>query len=119
VPAAAAGQYSNLFHNLPRGYIDVHYTTFQPRVGIAYQLDGKTVLRSGFGRYMNRQGVSDGVFEGGIPPVQQVAGISNGSADNPGGTTKGSYPTLSGSIDRNSPQPEAYTWNVSVAKATA
>ena len=68
------------------GYIDVHYTTFQPRVGIAYQLDGKTVLRSGFGRYMNRQGVSDGVFEGGIPPVQQVAGISNGSADNPGGT---------------------------------
>jgi hypothetical protein len=116
VPAAAAGLYSNLFHNLPRGYINVQHITFQPRLGIAYELNNKTVLRTGFGRYMNRQGVSDGVFAGGIPPLQQVAGIANGNVDNPGGVANGSFPTLSGRIDRGSPQPEAYVWNVSVER---
>jgi hypothetical protein len=116
VPIAASGQYNNLFHNLPRGYVNVQYTTFQPRLGIAYQINSKTVLRSGFGRYMNRQGVSDGVFEGGIPPLQQVAAISSGSVDNPGGAANGSYPTLSGSISRNSPNPEAYTWSISLER---
>lgn len=116
VPIAASGQYNYLFHDLPRGYVNVVYTYFQPRLGIAYQLNDKTVLRSGFGRYLNRQGVSDGVFEGGIPPLQQVAGIASGSADNPGAGASGSYPTLSGSIARNSPQPEAYTWNISIER---
>jgi len=91
---------------------------FQPRLGVAYALNTKTVLRTGFGRYTNRQGVSDGVFLGGIPPLQQVVSISGGSADNPGGTAfgTGSYPTLSGDINQQSPQPEAYIWNVSVER---
>ena len=114
VAAAASGLYNNLFHNLPRGYIDVHYLTFQPRLGFAYQASPHTVIRGGFGRYMSRQGVSDGVFEGGIPPLQQVAAISGGSVDNPGAGAQGSYPVLSGSIDRSSPQPESYLWNLSV-----
>ena len=91
---------------------------FQPRIGIAYQLNNKTVLRTGFGRYTSRQGVSDGVFDGGIPPLQQVVSLSTGSVDNPGGSagSTGSYPTLSGSLAQNSPQPEAYIWNVSVER---
>jgi hypothetical protein len=118
VPIAASGQYDHLFHGLPRGYIHVQKYLFQPRFGIAYQLNGKTVLRTGFGRYVNRQGVSDGVFAGGIPPLQQLVSISAGSVDNPGGTAAatGSYPQLSGAISQTSPQPEAYTWNVSVER---
>lgn len=116
VPLAVTGAANNLFHNLPRGYIDVHYTTFQPRLGLAYAVNPKTVIRSGFGRYMSRQGVSDGVFEGGAPPLQSYAGISGGSADNPGGGAAGSFPTISGRVDRNSPQPEAYVWNVSIER---
>ena len=115
VPIAATGQYNYLFHDLPRGYIHVQQFLFQPRVGIAYSLNSKTVLRTGFGRYTNRQGVSDFVFAGGIPPLQQVASVSSGSVDNPGGNS-GSYPTLSGDIDQRSPQPEAYIWNVSVER---
>lgn len=115
VPIAATGQYNYLFHDLPRGYIHVQKFLFQPRVGIAYSLNSKTVLRTGFGRYTNRQGVSDFVFAGGIPPLQQVASVSSGSVDNPGGNS-GSYPTLSGDIDQRSPQPEAYIWNVSVER---
>jgi len=116
VPAAAQGLYGNLFHNLPRGYIHVQKYLFQPRVGIAYALNSKTVLRTGFGRYTNRQGVSDFVFAGGIPPLQQVASVSSGSVDNPGAGAGGSYPTLSGDIDQSSPQPEAYIWNASVER---
>lgn len=116
VPLATSGAADRLFHNLPRGYIDVHYTTFQPRIGLSYAVNSKTVLRSGFGRYMSRQGVSDGVFEGGAPPLQSYAGISGGSADNPGGGSAGSFPTISGRVDRSSPQPESYVWNVSVER---
>jgi len=116
VALARTGEADRLFHNLPRGYMDVHYTTFQPRIGLAYAVNSKTVLRSGFGRYMSRQGVSDGVFEGGAPPLQSYAGISGGSADNPGGGAAGSFPTISGRVDRSSPQPESYVWNVSVER---
>lgn len=105
--------YSDLFHNLPRGYLHVQKFLLQPRLGIAYALNSKTVVRSGFGRYTNRQGVSDFVFAGGIPPLQQVVSVSTGTADNPASGSTGSYPTLSGDIDRSSPQPEAYIWNVS------
>jgi hypothetical protein len=110
------GQYNDLFHNLPRGYINVQHFLIQPRLGVAYLLNSQTVLRAGFGRYVNRQGVSDYVFAGGIPPLQQVASINGGSVDNPGAGASGSYPTLSGDINRNSPQPEAYIWNVSVER---
>jgi len=116
LPATVTGQYSSLFHNLPRGYTHVQKFLIQPRVGIAYSLNGKTVLRTGVGRYTNRQGVSDFVFAGGIPPLQQVASLSSGSVDNPGAGANGTYPTLSGDIDQNSPQPEAYIWNASVER---
>lgn len=116
IAAAASGQYNGLFHNLPRGYTHVQKFLLQPRVGIAYQLNAKTVVRSGIGRYVNRQGVSDFVFAGGIPPLQQVASLSSGTVDNPGAGANGSYPTLSGAIDQSSPQPEAYIWNASVER---
>lgn len=108
--------YSSLFHNLPRGYIHVQKFLFQPRIGLAYQINDKTVIRSGFGRYTNRQGVSDYVFAGGIPPLQQVASVSSGTADNPSSGSSGTYPMLSGDIDQQSPQPEAYLWNLSVER---
>jgi hypothetical protein len=116
VAAAQTTAYNYLFHNLPRGYTHVQSFLFQPRVGIAYSVDSKTVVRTGFGRYTNRQGVSDFVFAGGIPPLQQVASLSLGSVDNPGGGANGSYPLLSGDIDQQSPQPEAYIWNATVER---
>jgi hypothetical protein len=116
VPTAAINASAGLFHNLPRGYIHVQKYLFQPRIGVAYSLNDKTVLRTGFGRYVNRQGVSDFVFAGGIPPLQSVASLSSGTVDNPGAGANGSYPTLSGDIDQKSPQPEAYIWNASVER---
>jgi hypothetical protein len=40
----------------PRGYWDPSKKNFMPRIGIAYQLDSRTVLRAGFGIYFSPLG---------------------------------------------------------------
>ncbi len=41
----------------PRNYWSARYSNFQPRVGIAYQLDAKTVVRMGYGIFTGPIGV--------------------------------------------------------------
>src|SRR6185437_3620880 len=65
VPVAASGLYNGLFRGLPNHYSDIQWGDIQPRVGIAYQLNKKTVLRAGGGSFYTRLGVSDSVFLGG------------------------------------------------------
>ena len=86
VPAATSGLYNGLFRGVPNHYSDIQWGDVQPRLGIAYQLNNKTVLRAGGGRFFTRLGVSDSIFLGGNPPFQPNASVSFGSADNPGGT---------------------------------
>ena len=54
------------------------------RIGLAYRIGDKTVLRSGIGRFYARPGVADNIFLGGNPPFQPMVSIDTGSADNPG-----------------------------------
>jgi hypothetical protein len=44
--------------NIRRGAIDPDYHNFQPRLGIAYQFDSKTVVRSSFGIFYDTFGVN-------------------------------------------------------------
>lgn len=44
--------------NIRRGAIDPDYNNFAPRVGIAYQFDPKTVVRSSFGMFYDTFGVN-------------------------------------------------------------
>src|SRR5260370_32261779 len=46
VPEAISGLYNGLFRNVPNHYSDVQWGDVQPRLGIAYQLNNKTVLRA-------------------------------------------------------------------------
>jgi len=41
----------------PRGYWNPRRTNFQPRIGLAYQFDAKTVLRAGYGTFVGPIGV--------------------------------------------------------------
>ncbi|MBY0504820.1 MAG: carboxypeptidase-like regulatory domain-containing protein [Bryobacteraceae bacterium] len=41
----------------PRNYWNARYTNFQPRIGLAYQLDAKTVFRAGYGIFTAPIGV--------------------------------------------------------------
>jgi hypothetical protein len=65
IPELAASQFSAMggltFANVggnPRTYWTATKNNFQPRVGLAYQIDPKTILRAGFGIFTASVGVS-------------------------------------------------------------
>ena len=60
---------------------DPVYTNFSPRVGIAYQLDPKTVLRAGAGLYFDTPNLNPFLDN------RPGNGAPNGVEGNPGGTT--------------------------------
>lgn len=104
--------YKTLFHGFDRGYNPVVWTNIQPRVGITYSLDPRTVLRAGGGRYFDRLGVSDTVHLGGNPPFQPSGTVSFGSVDNPGGIGTNNYPINMTSYAYHFPSPEAWSWTL-------
>jgi predicted heme/steroid binding protein len=116
VPEATSGLYNGLFHGLPNHYSDIQWGDVQPRVGIAYQLNNKTVVRAGGGRFFTRLGVSDSIFLGGNPPFQPNASVSFGSVDNPGGSGTNSVPLVVTTQGKDFKNPEAWSWNVSVER---
>src|SRR5467141_4144508 len=111
VPEADSGQYNSLFRGVPDHYSDIQWSEFQPRVGIAYALNSKTVIRAGAGRYTTRLGVSDSVFLGGNPPFQPNARVDNGLADNPGAGGAANIPLLVTTQSKAFKPPEAWAWN--------
>ena len=74
-----------LFVDAPRGFADTHANVFEPRIGAAYSINDKTIVKLSSGVFHNRVTVSDSMFLGGNPPFQPQVGVSNGIADNPGG----------------------------------
>ena len=69
--------------NLGKNYI-ANTNTFQPRLGIAYQLTPNTVLRAGIGSFTTKMGLLDNIFPGGNSPFQPFVTVNNVSVDNPG-----------------------------------
>ncbi|MGH9350558.1 MAG: TonB-dependent receptor, partial [Terriglobia bacterium] len=114
VPAADSGAYAGLFHNLSKHYANTQWNDIQPRLGIAYRLRNKTVLRAGAGRYITRLGDSDSIFLGGNPPFQPNASVSFGNVDNPGGIGTNNVPLVVTTEARNMANPGAWTWNFTV-----
>jgi hypothetical protein len=125
-PAAAKGRFPEAFNpaydylfrggSYPSYFSNIQWDQIQPRLGIAYALNDKTVIRTGGGRYYTRLGVSDSVFLGGNPPFQPTANVSFGSADNPGGTTANSLPLTVTTQSRDFKNPQAWNWNFTVER---
>ena len=117
-PEATAGVYDYLHRggSYPDYFSNVQWGQVQPRAGFAYQLNDKTVLRAGGGRFFTRLGVSDSVFLGGNPPFQPTANVSFGNADNPGGTSANSLPLTVTTQSRAFKNPEAWNWNFTVER---
>ena len=117
-PEATSGQYDYLFRGgkYPSYYSNIQWGQIQPRLGIAYQLDPKTVIRAGGGEYFTRLGVSDSIFLGGNPPFQPTANVSFGNADNPGGTSTNVLPLTVTTQSREFKNPSAWNWNFTVER---
>jgi hypothetical protein len=114
VPIADTGEFDFLFRDgVSKQYSEIHKGNLQPRVGVAYAINDKTVIRAGAGRFFTRLGVSDSVFLGGNPPLQPTASITRGSVDNPGGTGANIFPLGITSQDPIFKNPEAWHWSFS------
>jgi hypothetical protein len=116
VAVADSGQFDNLFSRGSKVWGEVQKLNFQPRVGVAYQPDSRTVVRSGFGQFLARPGVSDSIFLGGNPPFQPMVSIATGQADNPGGGRSSNFPLFFMTTDPVFKIPAAYNWNVTVER---
>jgi hypothetical protein len=103
--------------NLSKSYINTD-NVFQPRLGIAYQLNPKTVIRAGGGLFTTRMGLLDNIFAGGNSPFQPFVTVNNVSVDNPGAAlTSGTAAALTiTTLNPNLKAPESWNWNVTVQR---
>ncbi len=99
--------------NLPKSYIK-NTNDFQPRLGIAYQLDEKTVIRAGAGEFSTAMPLLDNVFPGGNSPFQPFVTVQNVKVDNPGAalTSGTAAPITVTTLNPKLQQPVAWNWNV-------
>lgn len=112
VPAASDPAVQDLFTGDTKYFGQVQKLNFQPRVGVAYRLGDKSVLRAGGGRYYSRPGVADNIFLGGNPPFQPSASIQQGDADNPGGGASVGFPQFFMTNDPVYKIPSSWMWNL-------
>jgi hypothetical protein len=104
---------------LPRYYGAVA-TKPQPRVGIAYQMTDKSVIRAGAGRFVTRMGLLDNIFPGGNSPFQPFVTVQNPSVDNPGAAlvTGIAAPLTMTTLNPNLQPPESWQWNAEIETET-
>ncbi|HBY64644.1 MAG TPA: TonB-dependent receptor, partial [Solibacterales bacterium] len=112
VPAIASGQFDRLLDG-GNAFPSENQFDIMPRLGLAYSITGKDVLRAGVGGFISRPGVYDSVFLGGNPPFQPMASVTNGNADNPGGASRVAFPQFFMTIDPAYRIPRSYNWNIS------
>ncbi|MEZ5356938.1 MAG: carboxypeptidase regulatory-like domain-containing protein [Bryobacteraceae bacterium] len=112
VPAADSGEYDRLLSGGSRYWGQYQYKNFQPRVGLAYSINPKSVVRAGIGRFMTRHGVADNIFLGGNPPFQPMVSIANGNADSPAGGRPSAFPQFFMTSDPVFKIPGAWNWNL-------
>jgi len=93
---------------------------FQPRLGIAYQIDDKTVIRAGGGEFTTAMPLLDNIFPGGNSPFQPFVTINNVKVDNPGASlTTGTAAAITATtLNPKLKQPVAWNWNFTFQRQT-
>ena len=101
--------------NLRKGYVN-KTTQWQPRIGFAYQIYPKTVVRGGIGRFVENKGIIDNVFPGGNSPFQPTVSVNNVQMDNPGAhITTAVEPAITfTSMSKNLVPPTRVNWNLAI-----
>lgn len=108
-----------LFRGEPEGFSQTHANAFEPRLGMSYSLNPRTIFRTAAGVFHNRVTLNDSTLLGGNPPFQPQVTIDNGIIDNPaGGGTVGSA-DLPFAINGQDPvfkHPTSYMWSAGVQR---
>jgi hypothetical protein len=106
-----------LFVGAPLGLTETHKNVFEPRAGVSYRFNEKTILKGSGGVFHNRVTLNDSLLLGGNPPFQPQVSVSNGIADNPGaGGGAASLPFSMTAIDPVFKHPVAYMYSGGVQR---
>ena len=105
-----------LFRNEPVGFSQTHRNAFEPRVGMAYSFNDKTVFRASSGVFHNRVTLNDSSLLGGNPPFQPQVSVSNGIVDNPGSGGALNLPFSMTAQDVVFKLPTSYMWAAGVQR---
>jgi Carboxypeptidase regulatory-like domain len=107
-----------LFRGEPRGFSKTHYNVIEPRLGLSYSLNQKTIARASLGVFHNRATLNDSLLLGGNPPFQPMVVTSNGLVDNPsgGGSGGADLPFAMQAIDLEFKHPTSYMWSAGVQR---
>jgi hypothetical protein len=105
-----------LFRGAPLGLTQTHKNVFEPRLGMSYALDDKTIIKTSGGIFHNRVTLNDSLLLGGNPPFQPQVSVSNGSADDPGAGGAANLPFGMTAIDPVFKHPTAYMWSAGVQR---
>ncbi len=106
-----------LFVGAPLGLTQTHKNVFEPRGGMSYGLNDKTILKVSGGVFHNRVTLNDSLLLGGNPPFQPQVSVSNGSVDNPGGVGgAGTLPFGMTAIDPVFKHPVGYTYSAGIQR---
>jgi Carboxypeptidase regulatory-like domain len=106
----------HLYHGLPPGFAPTHKHDFQPRLGLAYTINQKTIVRAGIGRFINRTGINRDLAQGGQPPFMEQVTVINGSVDAPSGAQRRVFPFTITAQETTLKHPNAWTGNVTVQR---
>ncbi|HSK11159.1 MAG TPA: hypothetical protein VK911_16370 [Vicinamibacterales bacterium] len=106
-----------LFRGEPRGFSKTHYNAFEPRLGLSYSVNDKTIVRTSAGIFHNRVTLNDSTLLGGNPPFQPMVTVASGSVDNPAGAA-GSVDLPFGmqAQDLEFKHPTSYMWSAGVQR---
>src|SRR5439155_15376987 len=101
-----------------RGFSQMHYNAIEPRLGVSYSLNDRTILRASSGVFHNRVTLNDSTLLGGNPPFQPMVTVSNGIVDNPAGGSSGATDLPFGmtSQDVVFKHPTSYMWATGVQR---
>jgi hypothetical protein len=106
-----------LFVGAPRGLTQTHKNVFEPRAGVSYGINEKTIVKASTGVFHNRVTLNDSMLLGGNPPFQPQVSTSNGSVDNPGGAGgAATLPLGMTAIDPVFNHPVAYMYSAGVQR---
>jgi hypothetical protein len=105
-----------LFRDQPEGFSETHYDAIEPRLGVAYSINEKTILRASSGIFHNRVTLNDSSLLGGNPPFQPQVSVSNGLVDSPGAGGAANLPFSMTAQDLIFKHPTSYVWSTGVQR---
>ena len=100
------------------GFSETHKNVFEPRVGVSYALNDKTIFKASAGVFHNRVTLNDSLLLGGNPPFQPQVSVSNGIGRQPGRRRRRGRAAVrhDRAATRCSSIPTAYMWSAGVQR---